>query len=97
MIENGLLDEVRQILASGVSPEAKPFGSLGYKQALAVVREEISLDDAIESAQMQTRRYAKRQMTWFRREPNVTWFQGFGDCPGVQQQVFEIYEKIIQP
>jgi len=38
---------------------------------------------------METRRYAKRQMTWFRREQNVTWFQGFGDCPDVQKQVFE--------
>jgi tRNA dimethylallyltransferase len=96
MIENGLLDEVRQILASGVSPAAKPFESLGYKQALAVVREEISLDDAIESAQMETRRYAKRQMTWFRREPSVTWFPGFGDCPGVQKQVLEFAKRSFQ-
>lgn len=90
MVENGLLDEVRQILASGVSLGAKPFESLGYKQALAVVRGEVTLDAAIASAQLETRRYAKRQMTWFRREQNVTWFHGFGDCPDIQKQVFEI-------
>ena len=88
MIENGLLAEIREILSSGVSPQAKPFESLGYKQGLAVVRGQSSLDHAIESAQMETRRYAKRQMTWFRREPDVSWFHGFGDAPDVQEQVF---------
>ena len=93
MVESGLLDEVRNILASGVSPRAKPFESLGYKQALAVVLGEMSLEHAIASAQRETRRYAKRQMTWFRREPAVTWFQGFGDCPEVRQQVFEFVRR----
>ena len=93
MVESGLLEEVRQILASGVSPGVKPFESLGYKQALAAVRGELSLVAAIASAQMETRRYAKRQMTWFRRERDVTWFQGFGDCPELQEQVFEFAQR----
>jgi len=93
MVEKGLLEEVRQILARGVSPGAKPFESLGYKQALAAVRRELSFDDAVASAQRATRRYAKRQMTWFRRERNVTWFQGFGDCPDVQRQVCEFAQR----
>ena len=89
MIDAGLLDEVRRLLQSGVSPEAKPFESLGYKQALAVVRGELSLEAAIASAQMETRRYAKRQMTWFRSERDLTWFAGFGNDPSVQEQVCE--------
>lgn len=93
MIDNGLLDEVRRILSCGIDPEAKPFESVGYRQALAAVRGELSLDAAIASAQMETRRYAKRQMTWFRREPNVTWFQGFGDCPELQKQVFDFAQR----
>ena len=87
MVEAGLLEEVRRILAAGVSPNVKPFESLGYKQALAVVRGQLSLDQAVASAQMETRRYAKRQMTWFRREKDVTWFTGFGDSGEVQQQI----------
>jgi tRNA dimethylallyltransferase len=93
MIRDGLLDEVREILTTGVSPEAKPFESVGYKQALAAVRGELSLDAAIASAQMETRRYAKRQMTWFRREREVTWFSGFGDCPDVQKEVFDFAQR----
>jgi len=93
MVESGLLEEVRQILASGISPGSKPFESLGYKQALAAVRGELSLEAAMASAQMETRRYAKRQMTWFRREHDVTWFQGFGDCPEMQQQVFDFAQR----
>jgi tRNA dimethylallyltransferase len=93
MVEDGLLDEVRHILAAGISPRAKPFESLGYKQALAVVRGELSLVEAIASAQMETRRYAKRQMTWFRREKNVTWFEGFGDYPDMQQRVLEFITR----
>jgi len=87
MVEAGLLEEVRRILAAGVSPNVKPFESLGYKQALAVVRGQLSLDQAVASAQMETRRYAKRQMTWFRREKDVTWFTGFGDSGEVRQQI----------
>ena len=96
MVQDGLLDEVRHILASGVSPRAKPFESVGYKQALAAVRGELSLDAAIASAQMETRRYAKRQMTWFRREHDVTWFRGFGDCPDVQKEVFDFAQRSLQ-
>jgi tRNA dimethylallyltransferase len=96
MIRDGLLDEVREILTTGVSPEAKPFESVGYKQALAAVRGELSLDAAIASAQMETRRYAKRQMTWFRRERDVTWFRGFGDRPDVQKEVFDFAQRSLK-
>ncbi len=93
MIAAGLLGEVRRLLQSDVSPESKPFESVGYKQALAVVRGESSLEAATASAQMETRRYAKRQMTWFRRERDVTWFDGFGDDPNVQRYVCEFVQR----
>lgn len=85
MFEGGLLEEVRSILASGVSRAAKPFETLGYKQALAAVEGRMTATEALASAQMETRRYAKRQMTWFRREGDVSWLAGFGDGAAVTE------------
>jgi tRNA dimethylallyltransferase len=78
MFANGLLEEVRRILAMGYAETCKPFESVGYKQALQWIRSELSLEEAIESAQRSTRHYAKRQITWFRREQQLEWLQGFG-------------------
>ncbi len=71
MFGHGLVEEVAGLLARGVPAEAKPFESLGYRQALAVVRGELDLAAAIADTQKATRNYAKRQMTWFRHEPGV--------------------------
>lgn len=79
MFEHGLVDEARALLASGVSRNAKPFESLGYKQALHVIDGVLTLEQGIESTQMETRRYSKRQLTWFRKERGVHWLPGFGD------------------
>ena len=70
---------MENLLASGLSGEEKPFESLGYRQDLAVVRAKMTLDEAIASTQMATRQYAKRQMTWFRRDPRIVWLEGFGE------------------
>ncbi|MDP8980541.1 MAG: tRNA (adenosine(37)-N6)-dimethylallyltransferase MiaA [Acidobacteriota bacterium] len=78
MFESGLLEEVRSLLARGIPRTAKPFETLGYKQALAAVEGRTTAEEALVSAQMETRRYAKRQMTWFRRERDVSWLAGFG-------------------
>jgi len=85
MFQGGLLDEVRGLLARGVSPSAKPFESLGYKQALAHIRGALTFEEAIESTQIETRQYAKRQLTWFRRDPAIHWLAGFGDDAGIQK------------
>lgn len=87
MFEGGLIEEVRHILSLGFSPAVKPFESHGYKQALQLLRGEFNLEQAIEQAQRNTRRYAKRQMTWFRHEPSVKWAPGFGDDPEVSRAV----------
>ncbi len=54
------------------------------------------MDAAIASAKLETRRYAKRQMTWFRRERDLAWFQGFGDCPEMQEQVSEFVQQTLR-
>jgi tRNA dimethylallyltransferase len=71
MFANGLVEEVRGLLDRGVPESAKPFESLGYRQALAHLRGEMDLASAIAETQQFTRNYAKRQMTWFRREPGM--------------------------
>jgi tRNA dimethylallyltransferase len=93
IFEAGLMDEVRILLASGVSRDAKPFESLGYKQALNVLEGRSTLEQALGSTQLETRRYAKRQVTWFRKEPDVQWLHGFGDNPDVQAQALVMVEK----
>jgi tRNA dimethylallyltransferase len=89
MFESGILAETQGILDRGFSVDAKPFESIGYRQALQVIRGELSVSQAIFHARMETRRYAKRQMTWFRREPGLEIFTGFGDEPGIQEAVLE--------
>jgi tRNA dimethylallyltransferase len=90
IFETGLVEEVRSLLSSGVSRDAKPFESLGYKQALQVLDGRWTFEQAIESTQLETRRYAKRQATWFRKEPDVRWLDGFGDDPEVQARALAI-------
>jgi tRNA dimethylallyltransferase len=87
---DSLADEVRRLLSAGVPPEAKPFESLGYKQVLQMLQGRISAAQALESTQQETRRYAKRQQTWFRREHGVQWIAGFGDDPRVQAEALTI-------
>lgn len=86
MFESGLVEEVNHILALGFPPECKPFESHGYKQALQLIRGELSPRDAVFYAQRNTRHYAKRQITWFRREPGLIWLRGFGDSPEMRAE-----------
>jgi tRNA dimethylallyltransferase len=87
MFDQGLVEEVRGLLAGGLTGQEKPFEALGYKQVLAHLHGQISLDEAISSTEIETRQYAKRQMTWFRRDPRVHWIQGFGSEEAVFQEV----------
>jgi tRNA dimethylallyltransferase len=89
MFAEGLLHEVQSILARGYSALAKPFESIGYKQALQMVTGNLSLKDALFYSRRDTRRYAKRQMTWFRQEPGLEFFHGFGDDPAIAAKVEE--------
>jgi tRNA dimethylallyltransferase len=85
MVASGWLDEVRQLVARGVPESAKPFEFIGYREMLEVLGGEIEIEPARAAIQQATRRYAKRQLTWFRKEAEIRWLEGFGDEPGVQQ------------
>lgn len=95
MFAGGLMDEVRYILGLGFPPSAKPFESHGYKQALEVLRGELTLEEAVLLAQRNTRRYAKRQMTWFRREPGVRWLEGFGTDEAVEREALGLVREFL--
>ena len=95
MFEHGLLEEVRRLLAAGLTGEEKPFEAIGYRQALACVRGEMELDTAKESVEIETRQYAKRQRTWFRRDPRIVWLPGFGSDPAVIHQARELVQGLL--
>jgi len=73
MVSAGLVEEVRALIDAGYSPEKPPLSTIGYKQIAAYLRGETALADAIEQAKQESRRLAKRQLTWFRREPEIIW------------------------
>ncbi|MCU1304879.1 MAG: tRNA delta(2)-isopentenylpyrophosphate transferase [Candidatus Sulfotelmatobacter sp.] len=83
MFEEGLIEETQRLLKK-YGAGAGPLSSLGYKQALQFLRGEVTRDQALQAAQQAHRNYAKRQMTWFRRESGVHWLNGFGDDPEIQ-------------
>jgi tRNA dimethylallyltransferase len=85
MFDQGLVEETERLLQK-YGTSARLLASLGYKQAVQLLRGELSRVQAIEAAQQAHRNYAKRQMTWFRREPAVTWLKGFGDEARIQQE-----------
>jgi tRNA dimethylallyltransferase len=74
MIENGLVEEVKNILKRGYDPQLKPLQSLGYKQVIQYLQGEYDLYEAIRLIKRDTKRYAKRQLTWFKGDPEVEWF-----------------------
>ncbi|OAG27750.1 tRNA (adenosine(37)-N6)-dimethylallyltransferase MiaA [Thermodesulfatator autotrophicus] len=74
MLAAGLLDEVRKILAMGYSPELKPLKSIGYRHMIAYLKGKLSFEEAVRLMKRDTRRYAKRQLTWFKRDHGVKWF-----------------------
>jgi tRNA dimethylallyltransferase len=83
----GLLDEVDRLLASGVPRTARPFGGLVYRQVLDYLAGVRDLPATRDLIVQQNRRYARRQLIWFRKEPNLTWFDGPGETPSVQARV----------
>jgi tRNA dimethylallyltransferase len=84
MFEAGLVEETQRLLEK-YGKAAGPLASLGYKQAVQLLRGELTREQALQAAQQAHRNYAKRQMTWFRREPDVYWLPGFGDDAQIQR------------
>jgi len=79
--EQGLMDEIRALLARGVPESARPFGGLVYRQALELLHGVRNEADTRELIARENRRYARRQLIWFRKEPNLVWLQTSGESP----------------
>ena len=93
--ERGLLDEIRGLLRSGVPESARPFGGLVYRQALEHlhgVRDEAATRALIAQ---ENRRYARRQLIWFRKEPNLNWFDGPGESAGTVAAVQRLIDTYV--
>jgi len=78
---NGLVDEVQRLLDAGIPADSNALGAHGYRRVVEFLRGERDLPAAVEQTKLDVRHYAKRQLTWFRREPGVHWIERFGDDP----------------
>jgi tRNA dimethylallyltransferase len=83
----GLVEEVRGLLARGVPADSNALGAHGYRRVVEHLRGERTLESALAQTKLDVRHYAKRQLTWFRREPDVEWLEGFGADPAVLAQL----------
>jgi tRNA dimethylallyltransferase len=95
MFEGGLEQEIRQLLARGIPPTAKPFEAIGYRHVIADLDSCIPREETIRIIQRDTRRYAKRQMTWFRKQSDVTWFDGPGDTEEIKNKVHQFIQPLL--
>lgn len=75
MLESGLIEEVEELLDKGYNKEMQALKAIGYKEIIAAIQGEMSIDEAVELLKKNTRHFAKRQLTWFRRDPNIKWFE----------------------
>ena len=85
----GLVDEVRDLLARGFSPASNALGAHGYRRVVEYLQRLRDLDSAVEQTKLDVRHYAKRQLTWFRHEAGVEWFDGFGEEIGILRSVLK--------
>lgn len=92
MMSGGLVEEVRSLIEAGHSPEKPPLSTIGYEQIAAYLRGELALDDAVALAKQESRRLAKRQMTWFRRDPETIWL----DCGRGTNDAAALFEKFFR-
>jgi tRNA dimethylallyltransferase len=92
MFDRGLVEETERLIAR-YGPDCRPFTSLGYAEATAVLRNELTREQAIAQAQQGHRNYAKRQLTWFRREPDIHWLEGCGGDEDIIEQAIRLVDK----
>jgi len=92
LIKKGLVEEVRSIMDRGYSSQLKPFKSIGYKQIVQHLEEGTDLDDAVKNIKKETRNFAKRQLTWFRKVPSAKWIEV--DLKNPESADKEIYKKV---
>jgi tRNA dimethylallyltransferase len=90
--QNGLVEEVKTLREGGLRDDTNALGAHGYRRVCEYLRGERTLESAIEQTKQDVRNYAKRQLTWFRREPDVIWLEGFGDEPETQEELWKILD-----
>ncbi len=88
--QNGLVDEVKRLREIGVQDDTNALGSHGYRRVCEYLRGERTLESAVEKTQQDVRNYAKRQLTWFRKESDAVWLKGFGNDERIREQLLEI-------
>lgn len=94
MMKNGFLDEIKMLLAAGIDDKLQSMQAIGYKHLIQYTKGEITLEDAVELIKRDSRRYAKRQLTWFRRDERITWFYTDKTVKEeITQNIVEILEK----
>jgi len=91
MIESGLIEETRKLLLKGYSPNLKSMQSIGYKHMVKYIKGEWSLNEALRIMQRDTRRYAKRQITWFKKEPNMIWISA-KDIDSIKRRIADFLD-----
>jgi len=92
MLGRGWLAEVAALMDRGTPASAKAFQFIGYRELRWHLQDQKPLEEVVQAITVATRQYANRQMTWFRREPGVTWFSGFGDDPELVDEVLKLLE-----
>ena len=98
MLKQGLIEEIRQLLASGIPKTCTAMQAIGYKEFVDALDEKISMEDAVAQVQQSSRRYAKRQLTWFRRNPQIHWLirqsgEGMDEILTKARQFAAIFDK----
>jgi tRNA dimethylallyltransferase len=93
MMDRGWLAEVRSLTNKGISATAKPFSFIGYGELRECLEGNQKLPACVAAIQQSTRRYAKRQLTWFRKEQGVRWFEGFGDDSRIAIETLKYLKK----
>ncbi len=91
MFANGLLAEAQNLLDCGYDPELKALRTIGYRQAIACLREGLSRDEAVAWIQLDSRRYAKRQLTWFRKDKTINWVDYHEEFVNIEKWIDEFY------
>jgi tRNA dimethylallyltransferase len=90
MFGEGLVGETNGLLERGYGRETKALESIGYFQSIGLINGQLTLEEALADTQIKTRRYAKRQLTWFRRDTEIHWLAGFGDAPEIELEAIRL-------
>jgi len=91
MFEQGLLEEAEALLQAGYDPDLKILRTIGYRQAFSLLRRKMTREEAIDDLKRSTRRYAKQQLTWFRKDKSIIWLESSGDFVTIRKLIEEFY------